>query len=197
MVRHISAFIRRLGVILRRHQFLSCGSNFVFDPFSTFSNPKKISVGHDVFIGAEARFSICQDLKIGDGVLFGPRVTIMTGNHKFHEVGLRIHESPRGIAESVVIEDDVWIGACCVILAGATIREGCVIGAGSVVTRGIIPPYVIAAGVPCRPIRPRFCMDELRMHLLKVDSNLTSREVFRSYQGVCHPMPYKNCENKK
>lgn len=50
---------------------------------------------------------------------------------------------------------DVWIGQGVMIKAGVSIGVGAVIGAGSVVTKDIAP-YMIAAGIPCRPIRSRF-----------------------------------------
>lgn len=53
---------------------------------------------------------------------------------------------------SVTIEDDVWIGANCIILKDVTIGARSVIGAGSVVTKSI-PADCIAAGNPCRVIR--------------------------------------------
>ena len=55
--------------------------------------------------------------------------------------------------EPVVIEDDVWIGANCFIGPGVRIGHGSVVGAGSVVLKSI-PPMSVAAGVPCRTIRP-------------------------------------------
>lgn len=54
-----------------------------------------------------------------------------------------------------VIGADVWIGQGAMVKAGVSIGTGAVIGAGSVVTKDI-PPYAIAAGNPCRPIRLRF-----------------------------------------
>ncbi|MGO7601667.1 DapH/DapD/GlmU-related protein, partial [Rhizobium ruizarguesonis] len=54
----------------------------------------------------------------------------------------------------IVIGDDVWIGANCVILDGATIGNGAVIAAGAVVT-GDIPAMEIAGGVPARVLRSR------------------------------------------
>lgn len=53
------------------------------------------------------------------------------------------------------IDADVWIGEAVKILAGVRIGVGTVIGAGAVVTKDL-PPYVIAAGIPCRTLRPRF-----------------------------------------
>lgn len=52
----------------------------------------------------------------------------------------------------IVIEDDVWIGAHCLVLKGVTIGARSVIGAGSVVTKSI-PPDTLAAGNPCKVIR--------------------------------------------
>ncbi len=55
-------------------------------------------------------------------------------------------------AKTITIENDCWLASNVVVCAGVTIGEGCVIGAGSVVTRDI-PPNSLAAGNPCRVIR--------------------------------------------
>lgn len=57
-----------------------------------------------------------------------------------------------------IIGADVWIGQGAMVKAGIRIGVGAVIGAGAMVTKDI-PPYVIAAGNPCRPIRSRFSED--------------------------------------
>lgn len=57
-----------------------------------------------------------------------------------------------------IVGSDVWIGQGVMIKAGVSIGIGAVIGAGAIVTRDI-PPYVIAAGNPCRKIRERFTED--------------------------------------
>ena len=54
----------------------------------------------------------------------------------------------------IVIEDDVWIGANCVLLDGATLRRGCVIAAGTLV-KGECEAYTVYAGNPARPIGKR------------------------------------------
>ena len=54
-----------------------------------------------------------------------------------------------------VVGNDVWIGQHVTILPGIHIGDGAIIGAGSVVASDI-PPYTVAAGNPCRVIRPRF-----------------------------------------
>lgn len=55
--------------------------------------------------------------------------------------------------DEIVVGDRVFIGMGSTILPGVTIGSDVVIGAGSVVTRDV-PPGMVAAGVPCRPIRP-------------------------------------------
>ena len=59
---------------------------------------------------------------------------------------------------AVTIGHDVWIGHGATITPGVSIGNGAVIGAGAVVTRDVAP-YTIVAGVPARPIKPRFAAD--------------------------------------
>lgn len=87
---------------------------------------------------------------IGSHVYIGPNVGIYTVNH-----ALLPEQRNEGIMRSrpVTIGDNVWIGGGVTITQGVTIGDGAVIGAGSVVTRDI-PAGVIAAGNPCRVLRP-------------------------------------------
>lgn len=88
-------------------------------------------------------------VQIGDNVVIGPHVQIYTGQYPFNEI-----ERMRGMeyAKPVIIHHNVWIGGNTTILPGVKINQGAIIGSGSVVTEDI-PPYVIAAGNPCRVIR--------------------------------------------
>ena len=89
-------------------------------------------------------------VEIGDNVLFGPRVGIYTSNH-----AIDASERVAGAcyARPVKIGNRVWVGAGVHINQGVTIGDNTIIGAGSVVTKDV-PANVIAAGVPCRVIRP-------------------------------------------
>lgn len=94
-------------------------------------------------------------IKIGKGVLIAANCTLAPTNHAFarSDVPIRVQgfQASRG---GVVIEDDVWIGANCVVLDGAVIRSGVVVGAGSVV-RGELMAYGVYAGNPVRLIKMR------------------------------------------
>lgn len=87
---------------------------------------------------------------IGAGAFIAPGVCLSCAGHSIHP-----GQRSEGISTSkpIRLEDNVWIGANAVICGGVTIGKGSVIGAGSVVI-GDIPAGVVAAGVPCRPIRP-------------------------------------------
>lgn len=92
-------------------------------------------------------------IKIGNYVHTGANVMMFAFNHSIDDVDIPSKLQDYYDAD-ITIEDDVWIGAGSVIVAGVTIGKGCVIGSNSVVTKDI-PPYTIAAGVPAKVIRSR------------------------------------------
>lgn len=85
---------------------------------------------------------------IGDYTLFGPAVQIYAPLHPFNSAARRRQE----YGKPVDIGSDVWVGGGAMLLAGVTVGERAVIGAGSVVTRDI-PAGVFAAANPCRVLR--------------------------------------------
>ena len=108
-----------------------------------------IKVGKNFFANYNCTFLDVAAITFGDNCLLGPNVSIYTAGHPVHPHS-RNSRYEYGIA--VTVGNDVWLGGCTVICPGVTIGDGCVIGAGSVVTKDI-PPYSIAVGNPCRVIR--------------------------------------------
>ena len=101
-------------------------------------------------------------IRIGNDVLIAANCTLAPVNHAFRERDRLIREQGFGPSRGgIVIEDDVWIGANCVLLDGAVLRRGCVVGAGSLV-RGELPAYSICRGTPAVPVDERRSAGDLK-----------------------------------
>lgn len=131
---------------------------------ATLTGPIFFDFGRNTQLGdavyANFNFTVLDacSVTIGDHVMFGPNVSLLTPIHPLHweDRNSRLDEqgSPYDYehAAPITIGDNCWIAGNVTITGGVTIGPGCVIGAGSVVTRDI-PEQTLAAGVPCRPIR--------------------------------------------
>lgn len=109
-----------------------------------------ITVGEDFYANFNLVILDVAPVTIGDRVMIAPNVSIYTAGHPVHPAS---RASGYEYGRPVTIGDDVWIGGSAAILPGVTIGSGAVIAAGSVVTKDV-PPMVIAAGNPCRVMRP-------------------------------------------
>ena len=94
---------------------------------------------------------------IGDGCLLAPRVCLTTAGHPTDPATRR---SGLEFGKPIVLGDNVWLGAGVIVNPGVTIGENTVVGAGSVVTRDL-PANVVAAGNPCRVLRPITAADRM------------------------------------
>lgn len=135
--------------ILRRW-LKEVGDGVHFEPHFRCEFGFNISIGNNFYANFDCIILDGGGVEIGDNVLFGPRVGIYTSNHAVDPA-----ERVAGAcyAKPVKIGNRVWIGAGVHINQGVTIGDNAVVGAGSVVTKDV-PANVIAAGVPCRTIRP-------------------------------------------
>ncbi|MEE1938080.1 sugar O-acetyltransferase [Streptomyces sp. TRM 70361] len=109
-----------------------------------------VHIGDDFFGNVNLTFVDDVEIRMGDGVMIAPSVTLTTTGHPVHPA--RRTDFGRS-SEPIVIEDKVWIGSNAVVLPGVRTGYGSVIGAGSVVSRSI-PPMTVAFGTPCRVVRP-------------------------------------------
>jgi acetyltransferase-like isoleucine patch superfamily enzyme len=107
-----------------------------------------IRVGRNVFINQACMLNDIGGIEIGDDVMIGPRVSLLTAAHPL-DPGRRRRQI---VAAPIAIERNVWLGAGATILQGVTIGADAVVAAGAVVTRDV-PPRTLVAGVPARIVR--------------------------------------------
>lgn len=103
-------------------------------------------VGDDVYMNYGVAIEACHEIRIGSHVLMAPLVSVIDDNRHETEPGAVRYKGP------VVIGDNVWLARNVAVIPGASIGDGCVIAANSVVCTEI-PPNSLAAGAPARVIR--------------------------------------------
>jgi acetyltransferase-like isoleucine patch superfamily enzyme len=137
----------------RPHLTLGAGSTIA--PNVSLRNGRRITVGARTSIGERCYLWAGDStgrIVIGSDVSLAPEVFVTASDYRFAPG--RTHREQEKDERDVVIGDDVWLGARCVVTAGVTIGDGCVVGAGAVVTRSL-PAGTIAAGVPAKALRSR------------------------------------------
>lgn len=134
-----------------RHIFDICGTNVNIEKGAYFGNGRHIIIGNNSGLGCHC--NVHGPLTIGNDVMMGPNVTILTSNHNFDrlDIPMRLQGST---TKEVIIGNDVWIGQNVIILPGVRIGNGVIIAAGAVVTHEV-PDYAIIGGVPARIIKYR------------------------------------------
>ena len=90
------------------------------------------------------------DVRFGDNVMLGPRVSLFSAGHP---LDADIRNTGLEYGRPITVGSNVWMGGCVTVNGGVTIGDNVIIGSGSVVTHDI-PSNVIAAGNPCRVLRP-------------------------------------------
>lgn len=163
-----SYFYDKLLAVFYKGAMKYCGKHVYLRPSSSdFKGLWNMSIGDYTSIPKGSVFYCTEaSLTIGKKVIFGPRPTIITGDHRIDVVGKYIMDSNDKLPENdaaVVIEDDVWIGANVTILKSVTIGRGSVVAAGAVVTKSC-PPYSIIGGVPAKLLKMRFTQAEIIEH---------------------------------
>ncbi len=126
------------------------GDKSTIEDFSVVNN----GVG-DVIIGSNTRIGLSNviigPITIGNNVMTAQHVAFSGLNHGFEDITLPPSLQPISTSQ-IIIEDDVWIGANAVIVAGIKIGKHAVIGAGSVVTKDV-PAFSVAVGNPAKVIK--------------------------------------------
>ena len=120
----------------------------VIKPKAKITFPWKVLIGENSWIGEETWLLSLEQITIGSNVCISQRTFLCTGSHNWSAPTFNL------ITKPIIIEDGVWICANVFVGPGVTIGENSVVKVGSVVTHNL-PPDMICAGNPCRPVKPR------------------------------------------
>lgn len=134
------------------------GADSAVDSFVKFKpagGEGHVMIGERVIINSGCVLYTGNGIKIGNDVAIAANCVFAPVNHAYEDKNRLIREQRFQPSKGgIIIEDDVWIGAGCVILDGAILRRGCVIGAMSLV-RGEVPAYHIYGGNPMQKLGER------------------------------------------
>ena len=150
------------SVRLKKSTLVECrygGQIFIGKGTELLENVLILTYGGDIKIGEGCSINAgtiiygVSSTIIGNNVLIAGGCMIIPTNHRFDNLEANIRD--QGLNSSpIIIEDNVWIGHGCSILAGIRIGEGSVIAAGSVVNKDV-PPFSVMAGVPAKIVKKR------------------------------------------
>lgn len=128
------------------------GENFFCHTGCSVSRKNSITIGSHFFMGKDCHFGA--NANIGNDVMFASRVALVGGDHVFDKISVPMRLSGRDVFETIEIEDDIWVGYGAIIMQGVRLGSGCVVAAGSVVTKDV-EANAIVGGNPARFIRYR------------------------------------------
>ena len=163
-----------IGEKLRQHYWSKWvgGKNHTMLRLAKIHMPELVDIGDNFALGEAAVIDPCESkgIFIGDNVAIAQGAFIRAANHSISKLDIPIrnqgHECSiigfNGKEYSIIIEDDVWIGAHAIILSGSWLGKGSVVAAGAVVA-SVVPPYSIVAGNPGRVIGNRQKQSILKM----------------------------------
>ncbi|MEI7474769.1 MAG: CatB-related O-acetyltransferase [bacterium] len=154
----------------------------------------KVSVGKKTYGPLDVHtFGHPQEkLTIGNYVSIASGVTfLLGGNHPYEgfstfpflvkNFGYKEEAATKG---PIIVKDDVWIGLNSIILSGVTIGKGCIIAAGTVVTKNV-PDYTILGGNPAKILKYRF-EEEIRKELARIDFSLLDDETIAQNREILY-----------
>jgi len=133
---------------LARMALKRCGRNLKISSNVNIYNPQNVTVGDSVYIGYNCYFG-GGEIVLDDEVIIGPFVTVVAGNHTMRDGSYRFGPYQHG---RIHIGRGTWLCANTVIASDVTIGKGCLVAAGSVVTKDV-PDYSVVGGVPAKLIK--------------------------------------------
>lgn len=123
----------------------------------------RITIGNNVFVGANTVLDCASEIEIEDDVLVSYECLLLDSNNHSQNAAVRRNDLPdvkygreynwAAIpSKPIRIRRGAWVGARSIILKGVTVGEGAIVGAGAVVTKDVAP-FTIVGGNPARVVK--------------------------------------------
>ena len=190
----IGTFYKQYIANLDRKKYGFIAEDVKLLPPIIVSHPENVFLYSDTVLNRAIIFADSAKFIMKPHSLTAEGLRVSTGNHAMiigrFCTSIKQEEKPVTNIQDVIVESDVWIGRNVTLLPGVHIGRGCTIGAGAVVNKST-PPYCLVAGVPARPIKFKWTIDEILRHeeqLYPVDERF-SREIL---EEIFANAPLKN-----
>ncbi len=128
-----------------------CGQNVSIKQYVILENLENISFGNNVSVHPFCYLEGYGGIEIGNDVSLAHNTSILSVNHTWEDIGTPIKYNPI-VGNFVKIDNDVWVGCGCRLMAGITIKSRSVVAAGAVVTKDV-EPHTVVGGVPAKVIK--------------------------------------------
>ena len=110
--------------------------------------PDNLSVGDYSWLDEDAKLYSVDKITIGANCVVSTGAFLCTASHDMGREDFMLTHAP------IVLEDGAWVAARAIVLPGVTLHEGCVVGAGAVVSKDV-PAWTVVAGNPAREVGKR------------------------------------------
>lgn len=162
--------------------FARRGANVTLPNSCSVGFPQRIALGSDLYFGPGCYFDGEGGITFEENVAVGPGVRFQSSSHRWGEGATAIPFDDVNECDPIVVRSHVWIGGWATILPGVELGEGCIVGAGAVVTKSV-PPLVVVGGNPAREIGRR---DAAQFERLKAEGRFHVRQ---RADAVAHDLP--------
>ena len=139
----------RVKIFILRMFGAKCGKRVIIKPRVNIHFPWKLKISDDVWIGEEVFILNFEQVTIEDNVCISQRAFLCGGNHDYRDISFKYLNGP------IKIESGSWVGAQSFIGPNVILRKGCVVVAGSIVSKEM-PADMVCGGNPCKPLKSRW-----------------------------------------